>query len=59
MTEGEQIEHFANDLDTLINRYRSEYNICTASVVGCLEMKSFLLCREAEERHDPADGNDG
>ncbi len=49
MTEQEQIAHLANDLDALIERYRSEYELTLASVVGVLEMQKFLLCQEAQE----------
>lgn len=50
MTEKDQTDHFANDLDKLVDRYRSEYEISYASVVGVLQMKIHLLCSEAEER---------
>lgn len=52
MSESEQINHFADELDVLITRYRSEYEITYASIIGVLQMKSYLLCNEASERSD-------
>lgn len=52
MTEKEQIDHFANDVDALVERYRKEYDISYAAVVGVLEMKKWLLCHETKERAD-------
>ena len=52
MTEGQQINHFANDLDNLVERYAKEYDLTYAAMVGVLQMKSHLLCSEAQERKD-------
>ena len=52
MSEKEQIDHFANDVDNLVERYRSEYEMTYAAVVGVLQMKIHLLCAEASERED-------
>lgn len=52
MTEKEQINHFADDLDNLVERYRSEYDISYASIVGSLSMKAFLLAQEASDLSD-------
>lgn len=52
MSEKEQIDHFANEIDRLADRYRSEYEMSYASVVGVLQMKIHLLCDEASERSD-------
>jgi hypothetical protein len=52
MTEKEQIDHFANELDNLVNRFRTEYEMTYASIVGILQMKIHLLCGEAEDRED-------
>ena len=52
MSEKEQIDNFANDVDRLVERYRSEYEISYASVVGVLQMKIHLVCQEAGERGD-------
>ena len=45
-----------NDLERLINRYRDEYDITYAQLVGVLHIQSHLLCREAEEKTDEEDG---
>src|SRR5687768_1848922 len=50
MTEKEQTDHFADDIDALVNRYRSEYDMSYAAVVGVLAMKMHLLCAEAARR---------
>lgn len=50
MDAKEQTEHFANDLDALVERYRSEYEITYAQVVGALQMKIHLLCAESQAR---------
>lgn len=49
MNESEQVTHFADDIDKIVDRYRDEYDISIASAVGVLQMKIHLLCREAEE----------
>lgn len=54
MSEKEQIDHFSNDLDRLVERYRNEYDISYAAVVGTLQMKIHLLCDEASESEDEA-----
>lgn len=50
MSDKEQTDHFANDVDNLVERYRSEYDMSYACVVGVLQMKIHLLCNEASER---------
>lgn len=52
MTDKEQMDHFANDIDALVERYRTEYEITYAAVVGVLQMKIHLVCDEASERGD-------
>lgn len=52
MTDKEQTDHFANELDALVDRFRSEYEMSYATTVGVLEMKIHLLCNEAKERSD-------
>lgn len=49
MTDKEQIQHLSDDVDKLIERYRSEYDLPYAAVVGVLQMKAWLLCQEAQE----------
>lgn len=52
MTEREQIEHFADELDKLVQRFRGEYELTYASITGCLNMKIFTLHREVEKMHE-------
>lgn len=41
----DQTTHFANDLEALITRYRHEYEITYAQMLGVLQIQMFLLCR--------------
>lgn len=49
MSDAEQISAFATELDALVERYREEFDLTYAAVVGALHMKAFEICREAEE----------
>lgn len=49
MEETEKIDAFASDLDRLVERYRKEFCITYAAVVGTLHIKASLLCNELEE----------
>jgi hypothetical protein len=49
MTDKEQTEAFADDLDKLVERYRQEFEISYAQAVGSLQIKAWLLCSEANE----------
>lgn len=57
MTDREQIQAFADDLDKLVDRYRAEFEISMAGVVGTLEFKKWLLMQEAQQKK--ADGPGG
>jgi len=46
MNQLKQIDHFATDLDTLIHRYRCEYDLSVASVIGVLEMAKLDIYRD-------------
>lgn len=50
MPRDPQIDQLANDIDALINRYRLEYDLTYAAVVGVLQMRIWLLCNEADGR---------
>lgn len=52
MDQTTQIQHFCNDLDKLIDRYASEFDLPYAAIVGSLQMKSYLLCQEALDSHN-------
>lgn len=47
MTSEQQIEHFENDLDALVERYRKEFDMTYAAMVGSLQLKIHDLCDEA------------
>lgn len=49
-----QTMQFGDELDKLIDRFRDEYDVTYATIVGTLHMKAYLLCAEAEERDDEA-----
>jgi len=51
MTHQEQITAFADSLDKMVNRYRSEFDLPLASAVGVLHFKAHLLMTEAQENH--------
>jgi hypothetical protein len=53
VTEREQICHFATELDALVDRFSSEYDLMVVSVIGVLALKQKQLCDEAEEGDDP------
>jgi hypothetical protein len=50
MTDKEQTEAFADDLDRLVQRYYEEFDLSYAQAVGVLQMKSWLLMRDATEQ---------
>lgn len=52
MTNNEQTNAFADDIDKLIERYRQEFEMTYAQIVGVLHMKSWLLRDEASQRDD-------
>lgn len=49
MSEAEQIKHLADKVDALIDHTRNEYDMTYAAVVGVLQMKIHLLCKEATD----------
>lgn len=57
MTEGEQTQHFAEDLDRLVERYRQEYEIGYIPVIGVLHAKATLLTNEVYDRSHPEEGD--
>ena len=50
MSEGEQIKAFVEDVTKVVDRYRAEFNLTVAAVVGTLHMKAHLLCVEAGQK---------
>lgn len=55
MDQTTQIQAFCNDLDKLIDRYASEFDLNYASIIGALQMKSHLLCQEALDNNQNPD----
>lgn len=49
MTHHEQTQAFADDLERLLDRYRHEFNLTYAQLVGVLEMAKADVIREALE----------
>ena len=58
MTVNQQIFHFADELDNLVDRFRTEWDLPYAAIVGTLNMKAHLIMTEASER-DPDDTDKG
>lgn len=54
MSDKEQTDAFADDLDKLVERYRLEFEITYAIVIGALHLKAHLMCAEAAARKDEA-----
>ena len=52
MTEKEQIAHLRADIERVIERYRSEYEITYASFVGVLHVAAFELLHRAHNEDD-------
>lgn len=52
MSDDQQVMALADDLDKLIERYRVEFDLNFASVLGVLEAKKWFLIREAEKLKD-------
>lgn len=52
MSDHEQIKQFADAVDALVDRARSEYDMSYAAVVGVFQMKIHNLCSEASERDE-------
>lgn len=55
MSDKDQITCFGDDIDKLVKRYRNEFEMTYAGIVGVLHMKAHLLCSEAEERFRDGD----
>lgn len=55
MNHREQIDAFSSDLFNLIDRYRQEFELPLASVVGTLQLASHHLLREAIDNAEDDD----
>lgn len=50
MTSDEQIDHFAKELDIMVERFRREYDeISYGALIGTMQMKIHNLCVEAQQ----------
>jgi len=52
MTDREQVMAFAADLEALVYRYRDEFDITVASLVGVLECAKYEVLLSAGEGDD-------
>jgi hypothetical protein len=50
MSESEQVEAFVSDIQRVIDRYRSEFSLTLASVVGSLEIVKLHLWKEEADK---------
>lgn len=55
MNEKGQINHLANDLHNLIDRYKAEYELSLASVVGVLEVVKHQVIKQQLSNLDDED----
>lgn len=56
MTDKEQTQQLADELDKLLNRFADEYDLSFASAVGVLQMKIHNLCQQAREESEDETG---
>lgn len=52
MTDRDQIDAFAGDLDKLVERYAQEFNLSTAAAVGVLTIKIHHLLANKWQRDE-------
>ncbi len=52
MSEKEQIQAFADDLDRLVQRYIDEFELTAASAVGCLAFKMHTIMACAQKDYE-------
>jgi hypothetical protein len=52
MTDREQIEAFVGELQAVIHRFRSEFNLPVATAIGCIEMVKLGLFGDEMEDDD-------
>ena len=57
MTEQQQIEAFADDLDRLVDRYCDEFDLSYAAAVGVLHFKAHLLMISWDKSSDEEIGD--
>ncbi len=47
MSENEQIDRFAGEIASVVDRYRKEFDLSYASAIGVLQLQQAELCNEA------------
>ncbi len=52
MSEKEQIQHFVEEITKVVTRFRAEYQLTYASVIGALQIIIMDLYREARGDDD-------
>lgn len=52
MNSNDQIIALESDLNKLIDRYRAEFEMPYAAVVGVLQLKVVLLCNKVERKEE-------
>lgn len=52
MPVGEQCSAFVGDINRVIDRYRAEFNIPVAAVIGSLEMVKLEIFTEAMKQEE-------
>lgn len=52
MTDKEQIEAFAGDLDCLVSRYEKEFSLSLAGAIGVLQLKIFAISKDAFDKQE-------
>jgi ribosomal protein L7/L12 len=50
VNDRDQTTAFADEIDKLVERFRDEFDITYAAVVGVLTMKAHIICQEAAEQ---------
>ena len=49
MKTTDQIDHFAKDLDRLVERYAMEYELPMSAVIGTLQIKCVTLIQDESD----------
>jgi murein L,D-transpeptidase YcbB/YkuD len=52
MTQEEQTTAFETELERLISRFRSEFGLTLASVIGVLELAKLNIYKEQQDNDD-------
>ena len=47
MSPNDQIDHFAGELDKLVERFRAEFDLTYAAIIGVLHIKAHMLISKA------------